>query len=433
VRERNTPDQMHAMTTAAAESAFATAQTQLQTVARILGLDAGMTSALAQTKRELTVHFPVRMDDGSTRIFTGYRIQHNDARGPVKGGVRYSAQVTLDEVRALAMWMTWKCAVVNLPYGGAKGGVIVDPRTLSLAELERLTRRYTTEIACIIGPERDIPAPDLGTDARVMAWMMDTFSMHHGFSIPGVVTGKPVDIGGSQGRVEATGRGVLYATQEACRARGRTLDGATVAVQGFGNVGGVAARLLAQAGATVVAVSDSRGGLYCDAGLDVEPLFATRQAGGLLDRGKVGAGYREIDNAELLELDVDILVPAALEGQITERNAPRIRAPMVVEAANGPVTAAADAMLAARDVYVVPDILANAGGVVVSYFEWVQDMQSFFWDEAEVDRRLQHIMVRAFAEVSGVAAARGLRLREAAYVVALNRVVEAIRLRGLYP
>jgi len=420
-------------TAAAAESAFATAQTQLRTVAQILGLDAGMTSALAQTKRELTVHFPVRMDDGSTRIFTGYRVQHNDARGPVKGGLRYSAQVTPDEVRALAMWMTWKCAVVNLPYGGAKGGVVVDPRTLSRGELERLTRRYTTEIACIIGPERDIPAPDLGTDARVMAWMMDTFSMHHGFSIPGVVTGKPVDIGGSQGRVEATGRGVLYATQEACRARARALEGATVAVQGFGNVGGVAARLLAQAGATVVAVSDSRGGLHCDAGLDVEPLLATRQAGGLLDRGKVGAGYREIDNAELLELDVDILVPAALEGQITERNAPRVRARMVVEAANGPVTAAADAILAARDVYVVPDILANAGGVVVSYFEWVQDMQSFFWDEPEVNRRLQQIMVRAFAEVSAVAATRRLRLREAAYVVALNRVVEAIRLRGLYP
>jgi glutamate dehydrogenase (NAD(P)+) len=431
------PARIGAMSSAGAvESAFATAQTQLRTVAQILGLDAGMTSALAHTKRELIVHFPVRMDDGSTRIFTGYRVQHNDARGPVKGGLRYSGHVTLDEVRALAMWMTWKCAVVNLPYGGAKGGVVVDPRTLSLGELERLTRRYTTEIACIIGPERDIPAPDLGTDARVMAWMMDTFSMHHGFSIPGVVTGKPVDIGGSQGRVEATGRGVLYATQEACRARGRSLSGATVAVQGFGNVGGVAARLLAQAGATVVAVSDSRGGLHCAGGLDVEPLLATRQAGGLLDRtkvGKVGSGYREIGNPELLELDVDILVPAALEGQITERNAPGIRARMIVEAANGPVTAAADAILAARDIYVVPDILANAGGVVVSYFEWVQDMQSFFWDEPEVDRRLQQIMVRAFAEVSAVAQARGLRLREAAYVVALNRVVEAIRLRGLYP
>jgi len=420
-------------TTAAPESAFETAQAQLRKVAEILELDAGMIGVLAHPKRELTVHFPVRMDDGSTRIFTGYRVQHNDARGPLKGGLRYSSRVTLDEIRALAMWMTWKCAVVNLPYGGAKGGVVVDPRLLSDGELERLTRRYTTEMAIVIGPERDIPAPDMGTDARVMAWMMDTFSMHHGFSIPGVVTGKPVDIGGSQGRFEATGRGALYITQEACHLRGLSLQGATGAVQGFGNVGGVVARMLAQAGAKVVAVSDSRGVVYRDTGLDVESLYSKRLAGGFLDRTDLGPGHREISNAELLELPVDILIPAALEGQITEQNASRIRAGMIVEAANGPVTAGADAILAERDIYLVPDILANAGGVVVSYFEWVQDMQSFFWDETEVNQRLQRIMTKAFSEVSAVAQSRGLRLREAAYVVALKRVMEATRLRGLYP
>jgi glutamate dehydrogenase (NAD(P)+) len=415
------------------DTAFATAQAQLRSVARTLDLDAGMTAILGNPKRELTVHFPVRMDDGSTRVFTGYRVQHNDGRGPVKGGLRYSPRVTLDEVRALAMWMTWKCAVVNLPYGGAKGGVVVDPRALSDAELERLTRRYATEIGILIGPQRDIPAPDMGTDARVMAWIMDTFSMHHGFSIPGVVTGKPLDIGGSAGRLEATGRGVLFVTEEACAARGATLRGATVAVQGFGNVGGVVARLFADAGAKVVAVSDSRGGIHDEAGLDVATLYATRKAGGFIDRASLGGGHREITNAELLELPVDIVVPAALEGQITAANAPRIRAPMIVEAANGPTTPDADEILAARGIHVVPDILANAGGVVVSYFEWVQDMQSLFWDEPEVNERLQRIMRRAFADVSAAAKASGLRMREAAHVVAVKRVVDAIRIRGLYP
>ena len=418
-------------TLTAPESAFETAQAQLRKVADLLSLDPGLTEILAHPRRELTVHFPVRMDDGQTRVFTGYRVQHNDARGPVKGGLRYSARVSLDEVRALAMWMTWKCAVVNLPYGGAKGGVVVDPRSLSEGELERLTRRYATEISILLGPDRDIPAPDMGTDARIMAWIMDTYSMHHGHSVPGVVTGKPAGIGGSRGRVEATGRGALYVTQEACRQRGLDLRGATVAIQGFGNVGGVAARLLSQAGARVVAVSDSRGGVYSDAGLDVESLYAHRAAGGLLAEHPLA--HEDISNAELLELPVDILVPAAIEGQITERNAPRVRAGMVVEAANGPTTAAGDAVLAERDVYVVPDILANAGGVIVSYFEWVQDLQSFFWEESEVNQRLQRIISAAFAEVSAVAQQRGLRLREAAYVVALQRVVEAIRLRGIYP
>jgi len=415
----------------APENPYLTAQAQLRGVAAQLGLDEGMIELLAHPKRELAVNFPVRMDDGSTRIFTGYRVQHNEARGPVKGGIRYSPMVSLDEVRALAMWMTWKCAVVNLPYGGAKGGVIVDPHRLSAGELERLTRRYTAEISIIISPSMDIPAPDLGTDARVMAWIMDTYSMHHGHSIPGVVTGKPVGIGGSSGRVEATGRGVLYVTQEACRAQGLPLEGASVAIQGFGNVGGVAARLFTQAGAKVIAVSDSNGGVLDEAGLDVEALYAHRQAGGILAQHPIR--HEDISNAELLELPVDILIPAALEGQVTERNAGRVRAKMIIEAANGPVTAEADAVLAARDLYVVPDILANAGGVVVSYFEWVQDLQSFFWEETEVNQRLHRIMTNAFKEVSAVAASRGVRLREAAYIVALQRVVEAIEARGIYP
>jgi glutamate dehydrogenase (NAD(P)+) len=414
------------------ESPFATAQEQLRRVAEILKLDEGMFGVLSQCKRELTVNFPVRMDDGSVRMFTGYRVQHNEARGPVKGGIRFSPYVTLDEVRALSMWMTWKCAVVNLPYGGAKGGVIVDPRSLSEKELERLTRRYAAEISIIISPEMDVPAPDLGTDPRMMAWIMDTYSMMHGHSTPGVVTGKPVGIGGSRGRYEATGRGVRFITEEACRQRGKPLAGQTVAVQGFGNVGGVAARQLAEAGARVVAVSDSRGGVYNPAGLDVEGLYAHRLAGGLLAEHK-GSDHTDITNAELLELPVDILVPAALEGQITEFNASRIKAGMIVEAANGPTTPRADEILAERGVYVVPDIVANAGGVIVSYFEWVQDLQSFFWEETEVNQRLQRIMVNAFNEVSAVARERDLRLRDAAYVVAVQRVVEAIESRGIFP
>jgi glutamate dehydrogenase (NAD(P)+) len=415
-------------------SAFATAQAQLRRVAEILALDAGMTDLLAHPKREVTVNFPVRMDDGSTRIFTGYRVQHNEARGPMKGGIRFSPYVSLDEVKALAMWMTWKCAVVNLPYGGAKGGVIVDPRRLSEGELERLSRRYASEISVIISPEMDIPAPDLGTDPRVMAWMMDTYSVHRGHSIPGVVTGKPVGIGGTKGRPESTGRGILYIVQEVCREQGLRLEGARVAIQGFGAVGGVSARLLAQAGARVVAVSDSRGGVYNQQGLDVESLWAHRLTGGALSDHPRGAFmHSDITNAELLELDVDILIPSALEGQVTADNAPRVRAPIIVEGANGPVTADADPVLAEKGTYVVPDILANAGGVIGSYFEWVQDLQSFFWEESEVNQRLHRLITNAFREVASVAASRGLRLREAAYVVAVQRVVEAIRLRGIYP
>ncbi len=416
------------------ESPYLTAQRQLRSAARMLDLDPGLVEILAHPKRELTVNFPVRMDDGSTRVFTGFRVQHNEARGPVKGGIRYSPYVDLDEVRALAMWMTWKCAVVNLPYGGAKGGVIVDPRRLSDGELERLTRRYASEISIVIGPEMDIAAPDLGTDDRIMAWIMDTFSMHKGYSVPGVVTGKPVGIGGSSGRFEATGRGVLYVVQEACRRRSLPLQDAKIAVQGFGNVGGIASRLLSHAGARIVAVSDSRGGVYSDAGLNVESLYSHRLAGGLLaDHPRTGFDHVDVSNAELLTLPVDILIPAALEGQITDANASQVKAKMIVEAANGPVTLAADDILADRGVHLVPDILANAGGVIVSYFEWVQDLQSFFWEESEVNQRMQRIITNAFDEVAMTAEARHTRLREAAYVVALNRVIEAISQRGIYP
>lgn len=414
------------------DDAYETAQAQLRSAGAMLGLEPGMIEILAHPKRELTVNFPVRMDDGTTRVFTGYRIQHNEARGPVKGGIRYSPHVSLNEVRALAMWMTWKCAVVDLPYGGAKGGVIVDPSALSHGELERLTRRYASEIDIIIGPGMDIPAPDLGTDAQIMAWIMDTYSMHRDHSIPGVVTGKPIDIGGSLGRVEATGRGVQFIAEEICRDIGIDLHGATVAIQGFGNVGGVAADLLWKAGAKVVAVSDDRGGIYNPNGLDIAEVYARRQPRGRLGE-LTGIEHETVTNAELLELPVDLLIPAAIEGQITESNAGNLRARVVIEAANGPTTPEGDAIMAERGIQVVPDILANAGGVVVSYFEWVQDLQSFFWEESEVIDRLHRVMTKAFHEVTGVASQRDIRMREAAYALALHRVVEATRLRGIYP
>ncbi len=415
-----------------ADNAYQTAQAQLRSAGQMLDLAPGLIEILAHPKRELTVNFPVRMDDGTTKVFTGYRVQHNEARGPVKGGIRYSPNVSLNEVRALGMWMTWKCAVVDLPFGGAKGGVIVDPQQLSVGELERLTRRYTSEIAVIIGPEMDIPAPDLGTDAQIMAWMMDTYSMHRNHSIPGVVTGKPIQIGGSLGRFEATGRGVLFIVQEACRDLGLDFSNVKIAIQGFGNVGGVAANLLWQAGAKVVAVSDAYGGVYNPNGLDIGTIYANRQARGRFG-DQTGVEHETITNAELLELPVDILIPAAIEGQITERNAGNIKAGVVIEAANGPTTSAGDAILAERNVYVVPDILANAGGVIVSYFEWVQDLQSYFWQESEVIDSLRRIMVKAFHEVTTTAADRNIRLREAAYVLALQRVIDATRLRGIYP
>jgi glutamate dehydrogenase (NAD(P)+) len=416
---------------APAENPFQNALEQLDVVSDRLGIDPGMRDILRHCKREFTFNFPVHMDDGSVRVFTGYRVHHNEARGPVKGGLRYSLNVSLDEVRALSMWMTWKCAVAGLPYGGAKGGVIVDPRALSRRELERLTRRFAAELGLIIGPDEDVPAPDMGTDAQVMAWIMDTYSMMHGHSTPAVVTGKPVTIGGSSGRVEATGRGVLFVTQEACRVRGIALQGARVAVQGFGNVGSVAARLLSQAGANIVAVSDSNGGLYAKDGLgSIDALLARKHERGFVPDGWPG---EHITNAELLELPVDILIPAALEGQIHGGNAARIRAPMIVEAANGPTTPEADRILNAKGTYVVPDILANAGGVIVSYFEWVQDLQSFFWEEDEVNQRLHRVIERAFNEIAALHAEQGGSMRDAAYTLAVRRVVEATEIRGIFP
>lgn len=416
---------------APAENPYDTAIAQLNAAAARLGVDEGLCDVLRHCKREFTVNFPVQMDDGSIRVFTGYRVHHNEARGPVKGGLRYAPTVSVDEVRALAMWMTWKCAVAGLPYGGAKGGVVVDPRTLSIRELERLTRRFTAEIVMLIGPDEDVPAPDMGTDAQIMAWIMDTYSMMHGHSVPAVVTGKPVTIGGSSGRYEATGRGVMFVTQEACGDAGRALEGATVAIQGFGNVGSVAAKLLSDAGANVVAISDANGGVYNAHGLaDIGAMIERAPSRGILPLDVDGT---RITNEELLELPVDILIPAAIEGQIHAGNADRIRARMVIEAANGPTTLDGDRIMEGNGVYVVPDIVANSGGVIVSYFEWVQDLQSFFWEEDEVNQRLERIIKKSFREVAGLRNGGGTSLREAAYMLAVQRVVEATQVRGIFP
>ena len=407
-----------------------TAIAQFERAADRLNLDPGLRQVLGTCKRELATHFPVQMDDGSTKVFTGYRVQHNLARGPAKGGIRYHPAVALDEVRALAMWMTWKSALANLPYGGAKGGVIVDPKTLSETELENLTRRYATEISIIIGPSQDIPAPDMGTDERVMAWIMDTISMHRGYTVAGVVTGKPVSVGGTLGRKEATGRGILYLIQELTRDHGIPLEGATVAVQGFGNVGGVAATLLAREGARVVGVSDTSGCLYNEKGLDVETLWQGKKEGASLS--ELGGGDC-LGGDELLSLPVDFLIPAALEGQITAQTARNIQAKFVIEGANGPTTPDGDAVLAEKQVLVVPDILANAGGVIVSYFEWVQDLQFFFWEEKQVCEQLQRVITSALREVRARAEQENVSLREAAMLIAVSRVEEATRLRGIYP
>jgi glutamate dehydrogenase (NAD(P)+) len=407
-----------------------TALSQFEAAAERLNLDPGLRQVLGTCKREFATNFPVQMDDGSTKVFTGYRVQHNLARGPAKGGIRYHPAVSLDEVRALAMWMTWKGAVVNLPYGGAKGGVIVDPKTLSQKELEKLSRRYATEISLLIGPAEDIPAPDMGTDERVMAWIMDTISMHRGHTVAGVVTGKPVSVGGTLGRKEATGRGILYVIQEMVRDRGVALDGATVAVQGFGNVGGVAATLLAAEGARIVGLSDSSGCLYNGKGLDVRSLWERKNEGATLSEM---AGGDRLAGEELLSLPVDFLVPAALEGQITGETARNVQARFVVEGANGPTTPDGDAVLAEKGVLVVPDILANSGGIIVSYFEWVQDLQFFFWEEAEVRERLQRAITRAYREVCALAEKERVSLREAAMLLAVSRVEEATRVRGIYP
>jgi glutamate dehydrogenase (NAD(P)+) len=421
----------HTAATEPAANPFATARQQIDIVADLIGLSPGIRDVLKSPKRELTVNFPVRMDDGSYRVFTGHRVQYNMARGPTKGGIRYHPGVTLDEVRALAAWMTWKCAVVNIPYGGAKGGIVVDPKKLSVGELERMTRRYASEISPIIGPEMDIPAPDVYTDAQTMAWIMDTYSMQKGYSVPGVVTGKPISLGGSEGRGEATGRGCAYVIREAAPHVGIKIHGASVAVQGFGNAGSVAAKILHdELGAKIVAVSDTKGGIYHADGLNPHAVEAHKQKTGSV----VGfPGAKAISNAELLEVKADVLVPAALENQITGKNADKIAAKLVAEAANGPTLPEADKILFERKVTVLPDVLANAGGVTVSYFEWAQDIQGFYWSLDEVNRRLESVMVRSYKEVHEVAEARHVHNRTAAYVLAIQRVADAIRLRGIYP
>ncbi|MDQ2941509.1 MAG: Glu/Leu/Phe/Val dehydrogenase [Chloroflexota bacterium] len=415
---------------AEAPNIWAVAQQQFDHAAEKLDLDDGMRRVLRVPQRELTVNFPVTMDDGEVRVFTGYRIQHNVSRGPAKGGIRYHQDVSLDEVRALAMWMSWKCACVNIPFGGGKGGVIVDPKKLSIREVEGLTRRFTTEISPLIGPDRDIPAPDVNTNAQTMAWMMDTFSMHHGYTISGVVTGKPISIGGSLGRNEATARGAVFTLLQASAALRKPLPGARVSIQGYGNAGSIAATLLADEGASIVAVSDSSGGIRNPGGLDPARVGAWKREHGTV----VGfPGSEQISNQQVLEVECEILVPAALENQITRHNAPRIKAGIVAEAANGPTTPEADEILNDRGVFVIPDILCNAGGVTVSYFEWVQDMQSFFWTEERINESLKGIMDRAFESVHTMSAKHEVDMRTAAYMVAVARVAEATTLRGLYP
>jgi len=410
---------------------FETAKQQVDIVAKLIGLDPGVTEVLKHPKRELTVNFPVRMDDGSLRTYTGYRVQYNMARGPTKGGIRYHPQVTLDEVRALAAWMTWKCAVVNIPYGGAKGGVICDPKHMSRGELERLTRRFANEIAPIIGPEMDIPAPDVYTDSQTMAWIMDTYSMLKGYSVPGVVTGKPISLGGSEGRGEATGRGCAYVIREAAKDVGVKVKGGTVAVQGFGNAGSVAANILAEEqGAKIIAVSDSKGGIYKADGFNPKTVEEHKAKTGSV----VGfPGAKSISNEEILETKADILIPAALENQITKKNADKIQAKIVAEAANGPTLPEADTILFEKKVTVLPDVLANAGGVTVSYFEWAQDIQGYFWGLQEVNSRLERVMTESYGAVHKVATQHAVHNRTAAYVVAIQRVVDAIKIRGIYP
>jgi glutamate dehydrogenase (NAD(P)+) len=406
------------------------AQAQLDDVARLIGLDASVHSYLRVPKRVLTVSVPCEMDNRTLRVFEGYRVQHNMSRGPAKGGIRFHPDVSLDEVKALAMWMTWKCALVNIPFGGAKGGVICDPKSMSMRELENMTRRYTSEISIIIGPEKDIPAPDVYTTPQIMAWIMDTYSMQKGYSIPGVVTGKPIAIGGSLGRDKATARGCLYVSTEAMQEIGRSIEGATVSIQGFGNAGMHAAELFAEAGYKIVAVSDSQGGVANSKGLDVKGLIAFKQETGTV----IGfAGGDKISNKEVLEYPCDVLVPAALEKVITAENAPRIKAKIIAEAANGPTLPEADDILFDRNIMVLPDILANAGGVTVSYFEWVQDLQEDFWDEEKVNDRLKRKMVRAFRDTLEKAKKHKVHMRRGAYVLAVGRVAEATQLRGVYP
>jgi glutamate dehydrogenase (NAD(P)+) len=412
------------------ENPFELARQQLRRVATTFDIDPNLVEVLGQCKKAVEVSIPVSMDDGSTQVFKGYRVTHNVARGPSKGGIRYHPDVTVDEVKALAMWMTWKCALMGIPFGGAKGGIVCDPKKMSRGELERMTRRYTSEIINEIGPEKDIPAPDVGTDGSVMAWIFDTYSMNKGHSVLGVVTGKPLTIGGSLGREEATARGSLFCIRDAVAKRDTTIAGKKVVVQGFGNVGSYLANFLHQEGATVVGISDSTTALHNPKGIDVPAAFAHKRENRTL------AGVKDaetITNEELLLLDCDILAPCALEQVITEENADKVKASIICEGANGPVTPAADAILEDRGVMILPDVLANAGGVVVSYFEWVQGLQEYFWKEVEVNAKLNDIVSRAFDETWETAQERNLPMRVAAYGLAVERVAEATVTRGIYP
>jgi len=394
-----------------------------------LNLDEGLWKVLRYPTREIILHIPVQMDDGHLEVFTGFRVQHSIARGPAKGGIRYSPDVTLDEVRALASWMTWKCAVVNIPFGGAKGGVICDPHRMSMGELERMTRRYTAELVEFIGPEKDVPAPDVNTNEQIMAWMMDTYSMHMRQTVTEVVTGKPINIGGSRGRREATGRGVLIVCEQAIKKLGLTREGSRVIVQGFGNVGSNAARLMAAKGYKVIGIDEVGGGLYNKNGLNMEALWEFRQKNGTIQ------GFAEAEKVapgELLTTDCEILIPAATENQITTRNVDRVKCKVLAEGANGPTTAAADEVLAEKGVFVIPDILANAGGVTTSYFEWVQDRQGYFWREEVVNTQLEEIMVSAFDDVVRYAETHNVHNRIAAYMLAIDRVAYTIKQRGIY-
>ena len=412
------------------ENPYDIAKQQLRRVAETFAIDPNLVNVLQECKKALVVSIPVAMDDGTTHVFQGYRVTHNVARGPSKGGIRYHPDVTLDEVKALAMWMTWKCALSGIPFGGAKGGVVCNPKRMSEGELQRMTRRFTSEIINEIGPERDIPAPDVGTDGRVMAWIFDTYSMNKGHSVLGVVTGKPLTIGGSLGREEATARGALYCVREAARKKRLLINETRVAVQGFGNVGSFLAKFLAEDGATVIAVSDSVAGLYNPKGVDVQAAIAHKRETGALTGFR---GAEAISNDDLLLLDCDVLAPCALEQVITEANASQVKAKIIVEGANGPITPAADDILEDKGVLVLPDILANAGGVVVSYFEWVQGLQEYFWKEAEVNAKLNDIVTRAFNETWSTMESRATSMRLAAYGLAVRRVAEATTTRGIYP
>jgi glutamate dehydrogenase (NAD(P)+) len=414
---------------AAGGSIFNAMLQEFDGAARLLGLDPGIWKILTHPKRQITVSCPIQMDNGEIEVFTGYRVQYNITLGPAKGGIRYHPDVTLDEVTALAAWMTWKCAVAQVPFGGGKGGVICDPTRMSRRELEALTRRYVAEIVDALGPDKDVPAPDVNTNAQVMAWVMDTYSMHVGHTSTAVVTGKPVEMGGSLGRREATGRGVMITTREAAKHLGFDINGATVAVQGFGNVGSVSADLLQKIGAKIVAVTDWKGGVYNARGLDIPAMIDYMKQHTTIDGF---SGGEPIDNAKLFALDVDVLVPAALENQITAENAGVIRARVIAEGANGPTTPEAHTMLHERGVFVIPDILANAGGVTTSYFEWVQNRHGYFWEEEEVNRRLEAKMCDAFKDVLDTSLRYRTDLRTAAYVVAISRVATVTKLRGMY-